>query len=425
MSAAKEKGLKVTQIFKYFKPNGQAYDKDITSADFQCAMTKMGWNITASELTELIDHFDEDKNGTVSMEEFQHYCYNIPHLAWKAEKIRWQREQALLAPKPSVNDAVATPEGDVELDANGLMIETPEMDASGAPAAAPSMVTSASAPAFATRKSASPVKQRSLLAAEQIYAGQKPLWKSKQFLTLKIGYQESMKVIAVSAKDAEDTVFEPIFVDGRRILAEKKNAIAEALTADLEKKASKGGRKPSKEDAATAEKEISESELANFIIRRLVTGADDPTVLTLAMLGSDGALKSGDIVYKDNPGVRAVAINPPNHSRRPSIEDFNAMANEVAVARDAAAEEREAGQEAIARLRQSLDAFSGIVKSKPFKEMTRREQVQCLLRRIATKHKVNKVTHRLQSSPSYKAMLKEQAAKKQSFGKTRRPSLVG
>lgn len=422
MSAAKEKGLKVTQIFKYFKPNAERYSDDITPADFEAAMKKLGWVITNEELKTLIDHFDEDKNGTVSMEEFQTYCYNIPHLAWKAERIRWQREQALHAPKPSVNDCIVTMEAEPTYDAEGNLIESPEYDAAGAPAAAPSLAASASAPAVMAPKPKSPTKMRSMLAPEQIYTGQKPLWKSKQFLTLKIGFQESMKVIAISAKDAEDKIFEPIFVDAKRIIAEKEAAIAESVAAEVEKKAGKTGKKVAVDDRAKIEREIVRSEISNFIIRRLVTGPDDSSKLTLAMLSSDGDLKVTDIVYKQNPGCHPLSINPPNHSRRPSIEDFNAMASEVAEARDAASAERAAGGEAMARLRRSLDAFHG-VKTKPFKEMTPRERWKFLLRRFAMKHTVNKVTHRLKDSPAYKAMLKDQAQKKAQY-KQRRPSLV-
>ncbi|KAK7234269.1 hypothetical protein SO694_00206019 [Aureococcus anophagefferens] len=98
MSNAKEKGLRVDQIFKYFKSEGAGDDDDITPDDFEAAMKKLGWSISAGE-------------------------------------------------------------------------------------------------------------------ARGIYAGQKPLWKSKQFLTLKIGYEKTLKVLAVSAKDADDTVFAPLFVD--------------------------------------------------------------------------------------------------------------------------------------------------------------------------------------------------------------------
>ena len=50
MSQAKETGLKVDQIFAYFKPEGAAAADDITPADFGLAMNRLGWAIEAPEL---------------------------------------------------------------------------------------------------------------------------------------------------------------------------------------------------------------------------------------------------------------------------------------------------------------------------------------------------------------------------------------
>ena len=107
-------------------------------------------------------------------------------------------------------------------------------------------------------------------------------------------------------------------------------------------------------------------------------------------------------------------------SRRPSMEDFHAMASEVAEAKEQAAAEREAGSKAMERLRKSLDAFQ-IQHVKPFGDMTNTEKCKFLLVRFSFKHMVNKVTNRLNHSKVYKAMLAEQAAKKRNYG--RRPSL--
>ena len=41
------------------------------------------FNVTAKELKGLIDEFDSDGNGTISVVEFREFCYRIPHLAWK------------------------------------------------------------------------------------------------------------------------------------------------------------------------------------------------------------------------------------------------------------------------------------------------------------------------------------------------------
>lgn len=423
MSNAKEKGLRVDQIFKYFKSEGAGDDDDITPDDFEAAMKKLGWSISAGELAALIDHFDEDKNGTVSMEEFLHYCLHIPTLAWKAERLRHEREAAARAPKPPV-DARLAPEDDEGDDApeDGASLEAPAaplLDADGAPApGSPALVGSASAPEIAKKPPSSP--KRSRLSPDQIYAGQKPLWKSKQFLTLKIGYEKTLKVLAVSAKDADDRVFAPLFVDAARVLEAKRDHFDGLVAAELEARAKKqGGASPGKPEKQAAGDEVISQELANFVIRRVGTAADDASTLVLAMLSSDGELKASDVVYRKNPGVHALQVAPAT-SRRPSMEDFNAMTAEVGEAREAAAVERAAGSAAMERLRKSLDAFT-IKHAKPFCDMDNTEKLKFLLVRFSFKHMVNKVTNRLNHSKVYKAMLAEQAAKKRNYG--RRPSL--
>lgn len=409
MSNAKEKGLRVDQIFKYFKSEGAGDDDDITPDDFEAAMKKLGWSISAGELAALIDHFDEDKNGTVSMEEFLHYCLHIPTLAWKAEKLRREREAAARAPKPPLEDRLA-PEDDEGDDApeDGASLEAP---------AAP-LVDADGAPEIAKKAPSSP--KRSRLSPDQIYAGQKPLWKSKQFLTLKIGYEKTLKVLAVSAKDADDTVFAPLFVDAARVLEAKRDHFDGLVAAELEARSKKqGGASPGKPEKQAAGDEVVAQELANFVIRRVGTAAGDASTLVLAMLSSDGELKASDVVYRKNPGVHALQVAPAT-SRRPSMEDFNAMTAEVGEAREAAAVERAAGSAAMERLRKSLDAFT-IKHAKPFRDMDNTEKLKFLLVRFSFKHMVNKVTHRLNHSKVYKAMLAEQAAKKRNYG--RRPSL--
>lgn len=423
MSNAKEKGLRVDQIFKYFKSEGAGDDDDITPDDFEAAMKKLGWSISAGELAALIDHFDEDKNGTVSMEEFLHYCLHIPTLAWKAEKLRHEREAAARAPKPPVGARLA-PEDDEGDDApeDGASLEAPAaplVDADGSPApGSPALAGSAPAPAVAKKAPSSP--KRSRLSPDQIYAGQKPLWKSKQFLTLKIGYEKTLKVLAVSAKDADDKVFAPLFVDAARVLEAKRDHFDGLVAAELEARSKKqGGASPGKPEKQAAGDEVVSQELANFVIRRVGTAADDASTLVLAMLSSDGELKASDVVYRKNPGVHALQVAPAT-SRRPSMEDFHAMTAEVGEAREAAAVERAAGSAAMERLRKSLDAFT-IKHAKPFRDMDSAEKLKFLLVRFSFKHMVNKVTNRLNHSKVYKAMLAEQAAKKRNYG--RRPSL--
>ena len=60
---------------------------------------------------------------------------------------------------------------------------------------------------------------------EQIYEGQKPLWKTKQMLCIKIGYAEEKNCLAISCKDAEENLFPPVFLDASKILQAERVGI--------------------------------------------------------------------------------------------------------------------------------------------------------------------------------------------------------
>lgn len=44
-----------------------------------------------SEVAALADHFDQDHDGKVSLAEFEQFCLSIPHVSWRAEKMRADR----------------------------------------------------------------------------------------------------------------------------------------------------------------------------------------------------------------------------------------------------------------------------------------------------------------------------------------------
>ena len=88
------------QIFAYFieveegQTEEEAYEVEITPAQFKDALDRLCpnvFNVTDKELAGLIAEFDTDGNGTISISEFRDFCYRIPHLAWKAERMRYER----------------------------------------------------------------------------------------------------------------------------------------------------------------------------------------------------------------------------------------------------------------------------------------------------------------------------------------------
>ena len=138
--------------------------------------------------------------------------------------------------------------------------------------------------------------------------------------------------------------------------------------------------------------------------------------MAITMASSDGSLKLEDILVTKNPGVHLLKVLDENAGERPSMEDFSKQMDKVAEEREKASKERDKASEALERLRRSLDAFK---VAKPFKEMTTKEKCVWLLNRFGVRHTIVKVTKRLATSPVYKALLQEQAAKRAAAAKKR------
>mmetsp|Transcript_37168 Transcript_37168/g.100445 ORF Transcript_37168/g.100445 Transcript_37168/m.100445 type:complete len:249 (+) Transcript_37168:472-1218(+) len=92
MTKAKESGMNVEQIFSFFKSDAGG---DISPLDFQEGLEKIGpaLRLTELELAEIFQVLDQDGDQTIDIAEFKDHCYKIPRLAWKAERIRMEREK--------------------------------------------------------------------------------------------------------------------------------------------------------------------------------------------------------------------------------------------------------------------------------------------------------------------------------------------
>ncbi|GMH51914.1 hypothetical protein TrST_g8219 [Triparma strigata] len=88
MTRAKETGMSVTKIFSFFTKHPQ----HITKEEFKLGLQRLGsklFDLTDEELQVIIDKFDVDGDGTISIAEFKLYCYyQIPVVCWKAERKR-------------------------------------------------------------------------------------------------------------------------------------------------------------------------------------------------------------------------------------------------------------------------------------------------------------------------------------------------
>jgi Ca2+-binding EF-hand superfamily protein len=94
MTKAKERGMSADSIFSFFN-GGNPNTTQITNDSFFNSIVKLGdslISITADELTQIVNKFDKNEDGKISIAEFKNYCYyEIPSVAWKAERTRLEK----------------------------------------------------------------------------------------------------------------------------------------------------------------------------------------------------------------------------------------------------------------------------------------------------------------------------------------------
>ena len=96
MTKAKESGLSADKIFSFFKGQNDTNENTrISKKEFLCGLERVGDSIFVladEELDELVQNFDVDNDGMISLDEFRTFCYfKIPSLAWKAERQRLEQ----------------------------------------------------------------------------------------------------------------------------------------------------------------------------------------------------------------------------------------------------------------------------------------------------------------------------------------------
>lgn len=97
MTKAKETGMQPEDIFKFFN-GGNPNKTHIDRPTFLVALEKLGDTfvvISEDELSRIIEKFDHNQDGLISIDEFKHYCYEIPTLPWKAERTRLEKSGEL------------------------------------------------------------------------------------------------------------------------------------------------------------------------------------------------------------------------------------------------------------------------------------------------------------------------------------------
>ncbi len=97
LTKAKERGMNPESIFHFFN-GGNPNTTYITKEAFVKGLVKLGdTSIISSneELAKIVRKFDHNKDGKISIDEFKNYCYEIPTVAWKAERTRLERSGEL------------------------------------------------------------------------------------------------------------------------------------------------------------------------------------------------------------------------------------------------------------------------------------------------------------------------------------------
>ncbi|KAJ1459361.1 hypothetical protein M885DRAFT_511269 [Pelagophyceae sp. CCMP2097] len=101
LTLSKQKAMTADSIFSFFDIDA---DGTITKDEFNQGLKNLDpmlFTVTEAELQEIVKLFDKDGDGKVDVAEFKAYCYNLPDLSWRAEKLRVSRSS-----RASIGDRV-------------------------------------------------------------------------------------------------------------------------------------------------------------------------------------------------------------------------------------------------------------------------------------------------------------------------------
>lgn len=93
LTKAKSSGMSAEELFSFFT-GGDKSTSQITRENFLHAVSKLGHSFSVladDELDLILGKFDVNGDGFISVAEFKNYCYSIPSICWKAERMRLEK----------------------------------------------------------------------------------------------------------------------------------------------------------------------------------------------------------------------------------------------------------------------------------------------------------------------------------------------
>lgn len=281
MIAAKESGMTAKALFEYFDENG---DEEISPAEFRAAIKRLDQNrnifvIADDELASLVAKFDADGDGTISMREFRHFCYNIPALAWKAERVRLQATGEYVS---------------FGARSNSEMSPHPTICITRRDAAVPSSLSNH--PEEGVRK---------------LHESEKFFWRTREKLTIAIFLCSSLNVLVLRAFDeAKDHAHDMLYVDSTKVKIDDRAVEDEAKNRQATR------FDDAKRPLAEVVTGVKDEDLAKWVLQRVTL---EQGKFGIMRLFDDN---DGEYVFETDPGCGKFI---PQVQRRQSIDAAGAF----------------------------------------------------------------------------------------------------
>lgn len=290
MTKAKETGMRVDQMFKHFELNRKG---EITRQSFENALNILGGkNFSHEDIVEIFGQIDDDGGGTIDLDEFKHYCYRIPRVAWKAERIRYEREKELERERAKNPQSVLPP-----LDTNRSTPSPPSSPNENMP---PNKSSPQALPAITLAPN----------SPKSIYNGMKFFWRSQEKVDIMINEFTDHNCFVISSFNVTaGKEYPPIFVNPDAISI-KEEEVTEQTEAKMQEQEIREGRPRDWTEAEEAEirDAVKIDLMSAFLQLRLQLIAPDPQSeekqLCLVKLALD-ALEVSELLIQ-NPGITKI-----------------------------------------------------------------------------------------------------------------------